>query len=264
MANKAAVNVYEKVTGQRKLFDTSTKIPYLSQRALTRITKDLTEGLHNLKNLSIEQLIKIAEKDPIERQLVKQLESKHRRELLHHLLRQKEEIQELEKHRNITRKSCNSDEGKWTGVSSESSQPTSLSSLLMLQVPEKEEKCEEPRGANSLDVPLYLQFSNMGGDMPVGDKGVNSNGMLLEEDQKIARVLRDFSLDDGSDAEFGSGLHGMRLKNKDALLNLPARINGTQVSNRTLTKRLQKKRLSAMRESRKFNTKSFKTEVCRR
>jgi len=153
MANNAAANIYEKVTGQRKLYDTSTKIPCQSQGVLTGSTKDLTEGFHNLKTLSIEQLFKIAGKESIERQLAKQLERKHRRELLHHLLRQKEEMKELEKHRNIARKSYNPDEGQWTGISSVSSQPTSLSSLLMSQVPEKDEKCEEPEWANALDVP---------------------------------------------------------------------------------------------------------------
>jgi len=264
MANNAAANIYEKVTGQRKLYDTSTKIPCQSQGVLTGSTKDLTEGFHNLKTLSIEQLFKIAGKESIERQLAKQLERKHRRELLHHLLRQKEEMNELEKHRNIARKSYNLDEGQWTGVSSVRSQPTSLSSLLMSQVPENDEKCEEPEGANELDVPLWSEFSKMGAEMPMGEKGVNINGMLLEEDQKIARLLRNFSLNDGSDADLGSRLYGTRHKNKDVLLNQPAPINGTRVSKRTPPKKLQQNRQSAHRQSKKFNTKSFKTKVCQR
>jgi len=140
MTSKTVTNIYEKVTGQRKLSDISTKNPCQS---LAVLTGDDTEGLHNLKTLSIKELLKIAEEEePIERQLTKQLERKYRRELLHHLLRQKEEMQELQKHRNIARKSYNSDLGKWTGVSHVCSQPTSLSSLLMSQVTEEYTDCD--------------------------------------------------------------------------------------------------------------------------
>jgi len=264
MANKTVSNICEKVTGHRKLCDRSTEIPCQSQGALTGSTKNLTEGLQNLKTLSTKELLKIAEEEePIGKQLTDQLERKHRRELLHHLLRQKEEMQELEKNRNTAIKSDISDVGKWTGVSSVSSQPTSLSSLLMSQVPEEDEKCEEAERVNALNVPPQLEFSNMGAEIPVGDNGGNIDVRLLEENQKIVRLLRDFSLDVGSDAELGSRLQGMQHKNKDVLLNQPARIDGTRVTKCRPQKKVQQNRQSANIEPTKFN-KSFKTKVCRR
>jgi len=104
----------------------------------------------------------------------------------------------------------------------------------------------------------------MGAEMPMGDKGVNINGMLLEEDQKIAWLLQNFSLDDGSDTDLGSRLYGMRHKNKDVLLKQPARINGTRVSKRNPKKKLQQNRQFSPRQSTKLNVKSFKTKVCRK
>lgn len=230
-------------------------------------SRDTAESILNLQHMSIAQLMRLAKAQMIE----SQLEKKHQRELLHHVLRQKVEMRELKKKLGIVRKPFNYEENSATSMSlSSSSLPTSPETLvpcsLGSQVPEsaiKEAEWEALRNSTVPDVPISPELGPITAEVPWGNEEEENTSLFSPTDiktQHIARELEEFSLQSG-DKEFASALHGKLPQRQKP----PAHIMRMQ---NHLRENLQmKKQFYPFPEDhpkgQKFNTHLFKTEVCR-
>jgi len=232
------------------------------------------ESVLNLQHLSIPQLMRLAEAQMIE----SQLEKKHRRELLHHVLRQKVEMRELKKQLGIVRKPFNYDENSGTSMSlSSNSLPASPSTLVpsplgskVTESAVKEAEWEVLGNSNVPDVPISPDLGPITAEVPWGNMVEDNTRLLSSSDiktQEITRELEEFSLQ-AADKEFPSVLRG-----KWPPREKPMPTNNTVGENLRMKKQLypypegHRKGKNPFPEDhtkgQKFNTHLFKTEVCR-
>jgi len=266
------VNVCHEVKELGENFDSITIVSSESTKVETEFTEDSIVSRHNTLNIPVEQLTKIAEVDKIEDRLEKELERKHQQELLEHILRQKEEMRELEKQLKL-------EVGNETNLLASTSQNAILNSRLMSQMLEtdkNEDNCEGFGGVYVKDVRISQEHSNASkvvSSVDAVDEGGSNIGMSSIIEQEIARDLLEthellgHSLDDCTDEELASILRGIWQQKNDILSNFPS-----LSSSQRMTKLKQpevdflKRPFSSYRGKRlgpKFNGRSFKTEICR-
>jgi len=254
MADKVCQNersVANRNLDLKSMRDSSTKLAGFEGDS----PEDLTERLLNLQSLSIEELMKIAEAQIIESELEKQLEIKHQRDLLEHVLRQQEEMRELKKQL----KTMNLEESGGTSMLSSKGQPASLDSLVLAQVVEKDGKRQSMGSEEVPDVPLSPELSPLGVEVsPNVSCDEDEDGMFTLDSKVITCRPMELSNEDYSGNQLPSIQCGKwKTANYGSLRT--AKLMQPHCE-------LQKGHLSSFNElpKCKFNTHLFKTVICRR
>jgi len=229
----------------------------------TNDSRDTAESVFNLQHLSVSQLMRLAEAQRME----SQLEKRHQRELLHHVLRQKVEMRELKKQLGIVSQLPTYDEKSGTSMSlSSNSLPASPETLvpspLSSQPTEsaiKEAEWEALRNSNVPDVPISPELGPITAEEPWGNETGYHDGFFSSSDiktQNIARELEVISLN-STEKDYPSVIRG-----KWSTRHKQMRAHNT-VGN-SFQRRKQFYLFSEDHpKGQKFNTHLFKTEVCR-
>jgi len=139
------------IIGLKKLCESKTT----SQSAKTK-SQYLNDIAFNLKNLSVEQLLKIAQAQSIESRLDKELKRKHRQELLEQVLPNMEEIRRLKELILAKNRSFKDDNRSIMSVTI--SQQSPLNSCMLSEV-DGNNMNGDVGAANVTDAPLSLEFT---------------------------------------------------------------------------------------------------------
>jgi len=251
-------------TCEKKLCDSSTKLPCEPGSSVTESKEHLPENVLNLKKLSMEQMVKIAEVQALENELEDQLQRKHQEELREHMLRQKKEILELEKQLKlkITNGSLAIEEGTGINMPFSSSDQIIACPPALPEIIEGDVECKELIG----DVSSSPKLSNLVAEDSKSDAGGSNDGKLIPNEQDITRELLDLSLND-SDEEFPFSASSLQLMKEDvhSWQSVDGNIPLNQNQKRPLSELQNRQFVSHRRpqNNRRSNMDLYKTEVCR-
>jgi len=246
----------ENITDE-KFCDTSTQPEGISSNIEPLSKEDINDTFANLKNLSLEQFAKFAE-ETIGNDLKSELERKHKRELLLHVLLQKEEKNELRKKLKLERMLLTSDDGFGSKL------PTYPQ--MLSQISEMGEKCESLRVGSLQNGALLPELSPCLAETPLGVEGEYNSSILSAQEQELSSVP-DLSVNDSVSEGIASTPHDDRRK-QDILLRQIACCSRARDSNFMYLQSDSRKRgFSSCGEEpgdTVFDTVLFKTEMCRR
>jgi len=238
----------------------------LKQSVKTKSPEDLISSIFNLQNLSVEQLLKIAEAQSIESLLEKELEGKHRRELLERLLRQKKEMRELKQYLKSATNQCLFVYCNGTNVPVTSGEQSASNSSVISEVVDGNNMNDVSEAANVPDLPLSPELSPLAEeDPPLCGEGEGRNVISSLKKEGFVRELLCLPQDNCTDEELTSKLLGTF--QDDILLRYLLRRKGLKISEFLLSQNeLQKRQVSADNKPRRCQKLDcfLKTELCRR